>query len=73
MELMREIFNESISISNPLHLKTKAEAIHTLKKENCSELFQNTVSCVHTRQPKITPHCGTCSQCVDRRFAGIHA
>jgi hypothetical protein len=27
------------------------------------------VSCNHSRRPKIHPHCGTCSQCVDRRFS----
>ncbi len=45
-----------------------------LKAADCPELLAETNSCSHTRgRPAETPHCGYCSQCVDRRFGAIAA
>lgn len=72
-ELFRNIYERDITISNPFQFKTRAEALAALKDNGCSEILQETVSCAHTRQPAVTPHCGVCSQCIDRRFGSLSA
>lgn len=68
--LADSVFSQKITISNPFIFKTKSEVIETLTGTDCQELIQETVSCVHIEgTTKMQPHCGTCSQCVDRRFA----
>jgi 7-cyano-7-deazaguanine synthase in queuosine biosynthesis len=72
-KLIRLILCSDLTVSNTLAFKTKAEAIEILKKHKCEELLQETVSCARTRQPQIMPHCGVCSQCIDRRFGSESA
>lgn len=68
--LVDSVFSQKITISNPFVFKTKSEVVETLTGTGCEELVQESVSCVHTEGTTIMhPHCGTCSQCVDRRFA----
>ena len=72
--LLSEIFDGQITISNPLSTRTRAEVLGILKAADCPELLAETNSCSHTRgRPAETPHCGYCSQCVDRRFGAIAA
>jgi 7-cyano-7-deazaguanine synthase in queuosine biosynthesis len=69
-QLADSVFSRNITISNPFIFKTKNEVVETLTGTDCEELIQETVSCVHIEgTTKMQPHCGTCSQCVDRRFA----
>ncbi|MFZ5908808.1 MAG: 7-cyano-7-deazaguanine synthase [Chloroflexota bacterium] len=68
-QLAWKIYQDQIRIENPLAFKTRAETLEILKRNKCCELLEETVSCAHSRQSKHTPHCGVCSQCVDRRFA----
>jgi 7-cyano-7-deazaguanine synthase in queuosine biosynthesis len=72
-KLIQVIFQKDITIKNTLAFRTRAETLDILKKHSCSDLLQETVSCAHSRQPNATPHCGVCSQCVDRRFGSIAA
>jgi 7-cyano-7-deazaguanine synthase in queuosine biosynthesis len=68
------IFPGKFKITNPLLFKTRAEALSMLKLHNCEALLQETISCANSRgRPNITPHCGTCSQCIDRRFGSLAA
>jgi hypothetical protein len=51
-------------------LLTKADVISKIKTLNKSLYINNTVSCsVAIKKEGNFTHCGTCSQCVDRRFA----
>lgn len=72
-ELFQSVYERGITISNPLQFMTRAETLAILKENGCSEILQETVSCARTRQPGVTPHCGVCSQCVDRRFGSLAA
>jgi 7-cyano-7-deazaguanine synthase in queuosine biosynthesis len=73
-ELCNLIFPGKLNISNPLLFKTRAESLEILREYGCENMFQETISCANSRgRPNITPHCGTCSQCVDRRFGSIAA
>lgn len=72
--LFSAVFNKQMSISNPLLLKTKAEVFRLIADSGHPDIIQETVSCTHTMgMPVATPHCGVCSQCVDRRIAAIAA
>jgi hypothetical protein len=44
-----------------------------LKQNHCADLPPLSASCNQSRRTKVYPHCGTCSQCVDRRFAVTYA
>ena len=72
--LNETIFDTPIRVENPLALKTRAEALTTLKEHNCAHLLAMTHTCSkHRNRPRHQPHCGYCSQCVDRRFAALAA
>lgn len=74
--LVSLLFSQPIMLINPLADQTRAEALETLKRHNCQDLISSTLTCGKFRSPRqsgAVPHCGTCSQCVDRRFAVIRA
>ncbi|BAZ29294.1 7-cyano-7-deazaguanine synthase [Cylindrospermum sp. NIES-4074] len=58
-------------VDNPYLLKTKAEVVSIIAERGASHLIQYTCSCAHTGffQSRTQWHCGTCSQCIDRRIA----
>lgn len=61
-------------VENPLIWKTKREVIDLIAKAGCEEMIAPSSSCSHTwEMTKEHSHCGTCSQCIDRRFAVIAA
>lgn len=62
--------NRSFEIKHPYLLFTKTDVIAKLKGYNKASYINNTVSCsVALKTEGNFTHCGTCSQCVDRRFA----
>jgi hypothetical protein len=68
------VFSPKVKINNPFELRTRGEVLRTLKRSGCPELLTFTNSCSRTwGLPNPTPHCGYCSQCVDRRFGIIRA
>lgn len=60
---------------NPYLFKTKTEIVSTIVQCGASDLIQHTCSCAHTGyfQSSSQWHCGTCSQCIDRRIAILAA
>jgi 7-cyano-7-deazaguanine synthase in queuosine biosynthesis len=67
--LLVRVFGTDIRVSNTLWNKTRPETLSVLAAAAAPELLQETVSYAHTRgRTSIQPHCGVCSQCVDRRF-----
>lgn len=68
--LIQTMTSSNIRIINPFLLKTKAEVLKVIHQSGFPELLKESVSCAHTRgRTKAQPHCGKCSQCIDRRFA----
>jgi 7-cyano-7-deazaguanine synthase in queuosine biosynthesis len=58
------------SVSNGFLWKTKTDVVELIKGANHADLIPWSTSCMHTWQFRNEhPHCGNCSQCVDRRFA----
>ena len=73
-DLARVIFDGTVEVRNPLGNLTRAEAVHSLQEAGVPELLEETRSCVHPRgRTTYAPHCGACSQCVDRRFGYLAA
>lgn len=69
-----DLFPTPVRVSNPHAFRTRAEVMQLLKDANCQHLLPRTLSCsAWSRLPAITPQCGVCSQCIDRRVAAIAA
>lgn len=64
------IFDRKFSVVNPYFFKTKSEVVQVIKDAKLSPLISLTRTCSHVRTAiKLQPHCGMCSQCIERRFA----
>lgn len=73
-ELVQDVFGTGLRIVNPFLFRTKPEVVGIVRGSGHAELIQEAVSCSRTEgMTKMQPHCGTCSQCVDRRFSTIIA
>jgi hypothetical protein len=69
-QLFTHIVGCPFLVENPFILKNKTEIVQLITHAGCSDLIPHTVSCASTRKQTLThPHCGVCSQCIDRRFA----
>lgn len=63
-----------VRIRNPLLFRTRAEALQVLTLHGLEKTLRDTYSCAAGgRLPSAASHCGTCSQCLDRRIAVIAA
>lgn len=73
-KLFTLLSGSTFDVSNPFLWNTKAEVIKKIIDAGLAETIKVSVSCAHTweRRSEIT-HCGTCSQCIDRRIAIIAA
>ena len=65
-----KLFSDKFRIQTPYYYKTKEDIVKIFANYNELNLIQNSVSCSSTRNThESLPHCGCCSQCIDRRFA----
>ncbi len=63
-------FNDKFEVDNPFFWKTKSDVVSLIKESGMTDLIGLTCSCSHTRKTtKVMPHCGVCSQCIERRIA----
>ena len=61
-------------VENPFLWKTKTDVVKTIAEGGCAEMIKFATSCAHVwEMTKLRTHCGTCSQCIDRRFAVLSA
>ncbi|MCW5756713.1 MAG: 7-cyano-7-deazaguanine synthase [Phycisphaeraceae bacterium] len=75
---MRRLFSlvtgTEFGVENPFLWKTKADVVADIVKAGHGSMIDYSISCTHTRKyRKDKPHCGVCSQCIDRRFAVLAA
>lgn len=71
-KLLSFVADESFSVENLFITKTKGEVFDFIAQHSCQDLIPLSISCAHPwRRSNKKPHCGTCSQCIDRRLAGI--
>jgi hypothetical protein len=71
--LLTQVFAGAVTVRNPLDDQTRAETLTVLTRHNLGALLPLTRSCGKSLREKGHPHCGACSQCVDRRIAVLHA
>ena len=68
--ILSAVLGQPFDISNPYAWITKAEVIQRIVQGGCADLIKHTRSCARVRaMTNLHPHCGQCSQCIDRRFA----
>jgi 7-cyano-7-deazaguanine synthase in queuosine biosynthesis len=73
-KLLSFVSEKSFTVENPFITKTKGEVAELIGRAGCQEMIGHSISCTHTWEMTLDhPHCGTCSQCIDRRFAIIAA
>ena len=73
-EVLKRIADDPIEIDNPYARMTKSEVVAHLRDLGGAGLIGETRSCSGVRQRTVEhPHCGCCSQCLDRRFAVLAA
>jgi len=78
LELLSRLFSlvldRSIIVDNPYLFKSKSEVVSILERCDAADLIAYTCSCAHSWfKSKTQWHCGTCSQCIDRRVAILSA
>ncbi|OWK39417.1 hypothetical protein FRUB_05980 [Fimbriiglobus ruber] len=73
--LLSLVFESEFAVVNPFEWATRAELLVALHAAGHADLLADTVSCIHTRDQTTGagPHCGRCSQCVDRRLSVLAA
>jgi hypothetical protein len=73
-ELCTAVSGSDFAIDNPYLYKTKKDVVESLKIHRAEHLIGHTCSCAHMMfKAKSQQHCGSCSQCIDRRFAIVGA
>jgi 7-cyano-7-deazaguanine synthase in queuosine biosynthesis len=61
-------------VDNPYLRLTKTEVVERIVAVGASSLIESSCSCAHTiHKSRSQWHCGTCSQCIDRRIAVLAA
>ena len=72
--LFSAVFEQDIQVDNPFVWKTKSEIVELVRDLGAQRMIRHTRSCADVRDMTIAhPHCGRCSQCIDRRFAVLAA
>lgn len=71
---MRKLYSlitgTSFGVTNGFLWKTKSDVVGDIVKLGHGAMIDWSTSCTHTRKYRTDqPHCGECSQCIDRRFA----
>ena len=73
-EIFSAVLQKPFAVENPFRWRTKAEVVKSIRDAGCGDLIKHTVSCTHVwEMTNLKTHCGTCSQCIDRRFGTLAA
>jgi hypothetical protein len=68
--LCSAVTERDFAIDNPYIFKTKTDVVTILATNGAAHLIPHTCSCAHSMfKSRAQWHCGSCSQCIDRRFA----
>jgi len=72
-DLFSELMGYNFTFKNPYLTKTKSEVVERLVTLKHHVYIPSTRSCAESVYQNPYTHCGTCSQCIDRRFATLSA
>jgi 7-cyano-7-deazaguanine synthase in queuosine biosynthesis len=68
------VLDRPFAVRNPFLFMTKADVVREISTCGAQDMIGLTRSCAHTIfTAKAQQHCGTCSQCIDRRFGVLGA
>ena len=68
------VLEREINVRTPFQWLTKTDVARKIDEHRGADLLAQTNSCTRPRAMTIKhPHCGVCSQCIDRRFAVLAA
>jgi hypothetical protein len=68
-DLLTLLAGEKFAVKAPFLWHTKGDVVKEVLEADCGELIRFSRSCAHTWQTdNDEPHCGICSQCLDRRI-----
>ncbi len=72
--ILSSVAGKPFRVENPFALKTRTEILASLGQTTAAPLIANTVSCAYvSNREGMYPHCGVCSQCIDRRIGILGA
>lgn len=72
--LLSLIHGSRFAVENRFVWSTKTDIVSKLRDHGAADLIKKTVSCSNVRDRTVLEtHCGSCSQCLDRRFAILAA
>lgn len=72
--LLTAVADNPFGVENDFIWDTKADVVRRIVKEGCAELIGASISCAHVHEFELDhPHCGVCSQCIDRRLGVVAA
>jgi len=68
--LLSLVAGRKFEVNAPFLWHTKGDVVKEIREAGCESLIPVSRSCAHTWQTdNDEPHCGVCSQCLDRRIA----
>jgi 7-cyano-7-deazaguanine synthase in queuosine biosynthesis len=68
--LLTALAGRRFEVENPFRDRTKVDLVRLLARAHCADLIAAARSCAHPRAAtNEQPHCGVCSQCLDRRLS----
>jgi hypothetical protein len=72
--VLTAVLDHPFDVENPFAWVTKSDVVERISANGCSDLIRHTRSCTRVHDmTKLHPHCGQCSQCIDRRFGVLAA
>ncbi|MEI7732742.1 MAG: 7-cyano-7-deazaguanine synthase [Verrucomicrobiota bacterium] len=72
--LLTLVAQEPFKVDNPFLWETKGEVVGRIIRNDCGPMIALSRSCAHVWETSnANNHCGTCSQCIDRRFGILAA
>ncbi|MBA2556481.1 MAG: 7-cyano-7-deazaguanine synthase, partial [Chloroflexi bacterium] len=72
--LLTAVFGRPFEVDNPFAWLTKTQVVERIAANGGADLIRHSRSCTRVRdRTTMYPHCGQCSQCIDRRFAVLAA
>lgn len=73
-QLFSRLIGKDVTVANPYFWRTKKDVVTRIKELGFADQIMHSRSCANVRATsKMKPHCGRCSQCIDRRFAILGA
>lgn len=73
-KILSQVAGRPFKVENAFALKTRTEIIEHISSLPAIDLAKRTMSCAHIhRRSTMHPHCGVCSQCIDRQFGFLGA